>query len=489
MEKYNVYEDVAKRTDGDIYLGVVGPVRTGKSTFVKRFAELLIMPNISGKNKKQIATDELPQSGAGKTITTTEPKFIPGEAVKVTLRGKTTAKMRLIDCVGFMVDGALGSEENGEKRMVTTPWSKDPVAFEQAAETGTDKVIKEHSTIGVVITTDGTITEIERGGYVSAEEKTVARLKEIGKPFAIVVNSKNPDGRECRALVSSLEEKYGVSVTAMDVLNADENKFGEVLEKILNEFPVCAVDINLPDWLRALPPDNKLVTAIINQLHSAAKGVFKMRDCQKLEAAAAGVDRVVPEAMRVNAGDGRAEIDLALDKTLFYDVLSDTCGETIDGEYKLMSFVRDLSKAKWEYDRIKTALADAEEKGYGIVLPNEKDVRVEKPQLIKKGNRFGVKIDAETESLHVVKVGVNASVTPVSGSKKQCEEFMRFLEEESEETSLTEANVFGRPLGSLVLDEVSVKTGAMPDETRIKVRKSVNKMVNDGKYRFFCLVY
>ena len=489
MEKYNVYEDVAKRTDGDIYLGVVGPVRTGKSTFVKRFAELLIMPNISGKNKKQIATDELPQSGAGKTITTTEPKFIPGEAVKVTLRGKTTAKMRLIDCVGFMVDGALGGEENGEKRMVTTPWSKDPVAFEQAAETGTDKVIKEHSTIGVVITTDGTITEIERGGYVSAEEKTVARLKEIGKPFAIVVNSKNPDGRECRALVSSLEEKYGVSVTAMDVLNADENKFGEVLEKILNEFPVCAVDINLPDWLRALPPDNKLVTAIINQLHSAAKGVFKMKDCQKLEAAAAGVDRVVPEAMRVNAGDGRAEIDLALDKTLFYGVLSDTCGETIDGEYKLMSFVRDLSKAKWEYDRIRSGLEDADAKGYGIVLPSEKDVEIGEPTLVKQGNRYGVRVTAETESLHVVKVGVKASVNPISGTKKQCEDFIDFISEETREGKVSEAKVFGRPLGELVLDEINRKTGAMPEETRGKLKRAVTKMVNDGKYKVIYFVY
>ena len=489
MEKYDVYQDVAKRTDGDIYVGVVGPVRTGKSTFVKRFAELLIMPNISGKNKKQIAIDELPQSGAGKTITTTEPKFIPSEAVKVTLRGKIGAKMRLIDCVGFMVDGALGHEENGEKRMVSTPWSGDPIPFEQAAEIGTDKVIKEHSTIGVVMTTDGTITEIPRAGYVAAEEKTVGKLKEIGKPFVIVVNSKTPESKECKALTASLEEKYGVSVTAIDALNADENKFAEVLEKVLNEFPVNSIDVNLPDWLRALPPDNRLVSAIVEELKSAAKGVFKMKDCVKLEAAAATVDRVVPSAMRVNAGEGKAEIDLALDRTLFYDVLSETCGETIDGEYKLMSFVRDLSKAKWEYDRLKTALAEAEEKGYGIVLPNENDVRVEKPQLVKKGNRFGVQIDAETESLHVVKVGVNASVTPISGSKKQCEEFMRFLEEESEETSLTQANVFGRPLGSLVLDEVSVKTGAMPEETRLKVRKSVNKMVNDGKYRFFCFVY
>lgn len=488
MEKYDIYQDVAKRTDGDIYVGVVGPVRTGKSTFVKRFTELLVLPNVAGKNKKQIATDELPQSGAGKTITTTEPKFIPGEAVKVTLRGKTTAKMRLIDCVGFMVDGALGHEEDGAVRLVSTPWDSEPIPFEEAAEKGTDKVIRDHSTIGIVVTTDGTITEIPREGYVSAEEKTVERLREIGKPFAIVVNSKEPRSKACAELVTALEEKYGVSVTAMDVLGDDETKFAEVLEKVLYEFPVNVVDVDFPDWLRALPPEEKVVSEILECVRTAARDVVKMKDCYKIEEAVAKVDRVVPSAMRVSAGDGKAEIDLALDKTLFYDVLSATCGETIDGEYKLMSFVRDLSKAKWEYDRIKTALAEAEEKGYGIVLPSQKEVEVDSPQIVRRGNGYGVKIDAKAESLHVIKIGVSSSVLPVSGSKRQCEEFVRYLEEESADGNLADVNVFGKRLGQLVSEEVGVKSSALPDDTRIKLRKSVNKMINDKKYRYFCFV-
>lgn len=489
MDNYDVYQDIAKRADGDIYVGVVGPVRTGKSTFVKRFAELLIMPNIAGKNKKQIAIDELPQSGAGKTVTTTEPKFIPGEAVKVTLHGKTTAKMRLIDCVGFMVDGALGHEENGEKRMVTTPWNNKPIPFEEAAEIGTEKVINEHSTIGIVVTTDGSFTDIPRANYVAAEEKTIERLKAIGKPFAIVLNSNAPDGKECKTLAKNLEDKYGVSVAAMDVLNADEDKYAEALEKVLAEFPLLVADIDLPDWLRALPPENKLVSSIIETVRTASSEVTKMKDCGKIETAVAGLDRVVPAEKRISAGDGRAEIKLALDKSLFYDALSETCGETIDGEYKLMSFVRDLSKAKWEYDRLKSALSDAEEKGYGIVLPNEKDVIIDKPKLEKCGNGYCVKIGAETESLHVVKVGVKAGITPISGNKRQCEEFMRFIDEESADGDLTQANVFGRPLGKLVLDELNAKTGAMPDEARHKLRKSLGKMVNDGKYRLFYIVY
>lgn len=489
MENYDVYQDLAKRTDGDIYLGVVGPVRTGKSTFVKRFAELFVLPNVAGKNKQRIAADELPQSGAGKTVTTTEPKFIPGEAVRVTLKGKTTAKMRLIDCVGFMVDGALGAEENGEKRMVTTPWNKDPIPFEDAAGIGTEKVITEHSTIGLAITCDGSIADIPRDNYVKAEEHTIERLKSIGKPFAIVLNSKEPNGKNCRALRASLEEKYGVGVVAMDVLNADETEYAAALEKVLTEFPLNEIDVSVPDWLNALPPDNAVVKSIIDTLRSASQGASKMKDENLVVAALAGLDRVVPESEKTDAGEGTAEINLALDKSLFYEAISETCGEKIDGDCRLMGFVAELTDAKREYDKLKNALAEAEANGYGIVLPGEREVKIDKPRLEKRGRGYCVKIDAETESLHVVKIGVKADVTPISGSKKQCEEFMKFIEEESANGAPADANVFGRPLGQLVADEVNLKTGAMPEETRIKLRKSVGKMVNDGKYRVFCIVY
>lgn len=490
MENYDVYQDLARRTDGDIYLGVVGPVRTGKSTFVKRFAEAFVLPNVTGKNKQKIAADELPQSGAGKTVTTTEPKFIPGEAVKVSLnKGKTTAKMRVIDCVGYMVDGALGDKENGEKRMVTTPWNKDPIPFEEAAEIGTEKVIGEHSTIGVLMTCDGSVADIPRENYVPAEEKAAARLKEIGKPFVIALNSKDPKGKKCRELRAELEEKYGVSVVAIDVLNADENEYANVLDKILSEFPLKRIDVELPDWLQALPPDNEVVKAIIDTLRETSSAACKMKDESLITAALSSIDRVVPQSERKDAGDGSVKIGLALDRSLFFEALSKTCGEEIDGDYKLMSFVRDLSEAKREYDKLKNALSEAESKGYGIVLPSEREVKIDKPRLEKSGRGYCVKIDATTESLHVVKIGVNASVTPISGSKKQCEEFMRFLGEECLDGDVADANVFGRPLGQLVAEEVNLKTGAMPEETRIKLRKSVGKMVNGGKYRVFCIVY
>ncbi|MBR2336459.1 MAG: stage IV sporulation protein A [Clostridia bacterium] len=488
MQKFDIYGDLAKRTGGDIYLGVVGPVRAGKSTFVKRFAEMLIMPNVSGKNKKQIALDELPQSGSGKTVTTTEPKFIPSDAVKVTL-GKTHAKMRLIDCVGFMVNGAVGGEEDGKPRLVQTPWKDEPMPFEEAAEMGTERVIREHSTIGVVITSDGSFTGIDRKDYAVAEEKTIARLKEIGKPFTVVLNSAEPTSEKAQKIVAELKEKHGVCAFALDLLNCDESAFNRVIEGVLGEFPINSFEILLPDWLRALPPESRVISEIISTVKSASQSVEKMKDCYCLEEALASIDKVIPDGSEAFAGEGRARFRLACEKELFYDVLSETCGEAIDGEYKLMSFVRDLSKAKWEYDKIRTALCDAEAKGYGIVLPTEKDVAIGEPSLVKNGSRYGVSVSAKTESLHVVKVGVETVVNPISGTKKQCEDFIDFISKESESGDLSEANVFGRPLGKVVLDEVSQLAGAMPDETREKMQRVVCKMVNDEKYRMLYLVY
>lgn len=488
MQKFDIYADVAKRTGGDVYLGVVGPVRAGKSTFVKRFAELMIMPYIAGKNKKQIALDELPQSGTGKTVTTTEPKFIPSEGVKVTL-GKAHLKMRLIDCVGFMVNGAIGKEEDGKPRLVQTPWKDEPVPFEQAAEIGTEKVISEHSTLGVVITTDGSFTGIDRKDYALAEEKAVKRLKELGKPFTVVLNTTAPNSKDSSILAQELEKKYGVKVVCLDVLNCDENAFNRVIEGVLGEFPINSFEVCLPDWLRALPAENRVVSEIISAVKTASEKICKMKDCRLLEEAILSVDKIIPDSTEVFAGDGRARLNLNADKSLFYDVLSETCGETIDGEYKLMSFVRDLSKAKWEYERVKTALCDAEAKGYGIVLPTEKDVVIGAPTLVKNGSRYGVAVSAETESLHLVKVGITTTVNPVSGTKKQCEDFIEYISKEGEMGNLAEVNVFGRPLGRVVLEEVAQKSGAMPDETRNKLQRAVGKMVNNEKYKILYFVY
>ncbi len=489
MEKYDVYKDIAKRTDGDIYVGAVGPVRTGKSTFIRRFTELFIIPNISAKNKKKIATDEMPLSGEGKTITTTEPKFIPGEAISVTFKDKTTAKIRLIDCVGYIVDGSIGYEEDGSPRMVKTPWSDNPIPFNDAAELGTEKVISEHSTIGIVVTTDGTITEIPRENYVLAEEKTIEKLKAIGKPFSVVINSATPESEECKALAVRLEEKYGVKPVRMNVLEDGEDKFAMVFERALEEFPLKTVDVELPEWLKTMPPESKTVGKIIEAVKLAAVKAVKMKDMGVFEEAAASVEKIIPERTEVVAGEGKVKVYLNTDKSLFYDVIGEAVGENVDGEYKLMSVVSELALKKREYDKIEEGIKEAEQKGYGIVVPDYSDAVVSEPEVVRKGAGYGVKITAETESVHVIKIGVKTTISPLSGTKRQCEEFVRFVKEQAESVGLTNVNVFGRPLGQIVADEINLRAATMPDETRNKLTKSLSKMVNEGKYRLFYIVY
>ena len=489
MEKYDVYEDIAKRTDGDIYVGAVGPVRTGKSTFIRRFTELFLVPNIAGKTKRKIATDELPQSADGKTITTTEPKFIPSESVKITLGGKTQARMRLIDCVGYMVQGALGGEEDGSERLVKTPWNNDPIPFSEAAEIGTEKVIAEHSTVGIVITTDGSFSGIDRAAYAEAEEKTVLKLKEIGKPFAIVLNAVDPTSAENIKLKNELSEKYGVSVISMNVLSDGEDKFTSVMESVLSEFPLKCIDVELPEWLAAMPSDDRVVGEIISAVKEASGKAHKMKDCHFFEEAALTVDKIIPSGITVSAGDGKAKLTLLADSTLFYDVLSETCGEKIDGEYALMSYVRDVAANRRRFEKVGDAVVQAETSGYGIVTPDFSEITVGEPEIVRKGTGYGVKINAEAESIHLVKVGVKTGIEPLSGTKKQCEEFVRYLKEQSETGGSGNTSIFGRPVNQLVGDEMAVKVSAMPEETKNKVRRSVSKMVNGGKYKVIYIVY
>ena len=489
MEKYDVYEDIAKRTDGDIYVGAVGPVRSGKSTFIRRFTETFLVPNIVGKTKRKIATDELPQSADGKTITTTEPKFVPSESVNITLGGNVKARMRLIDCVGFMVDGALGNEENGAVRLVKTPWSDNPIPFNEAAEIGTEKVISEHSTVGVVITTDGSISGIARENYVPAEERAVNKLKELGKPFALVLNSTEPESEANKKLAAALSEKYGVSVVRMNVLTDGEDKFAEVMKSILSEFPLKSVDVDLPDWLKAMPIESRVVSDIIGEIKNVAARAVKMKDGYMFEDAVINVDKIIPKKTTVYAGEGRVKIELGAERELFYETLSEVCGENIDGDYKLMSFMKDLSSSKAQFDKVGAAVIEAESDGYGVVMPTMQDINVSAPEIVRHGAGYSVKITAESECLHLVKVGVKTAITPLSGTKKQCEDFVRYINEQMETGGMENTNVFGRPLDMLVQDEINLKVGALPEDAKNKVRRSVGKMVNDGKYRVFYIVY
>ncbi len=489
MENYNVYQDIANRTGGDIYVGVVGPVRTGKSTFIKRFMETLVLPNAQPNDKMEMV-DELPQSAAGKTIMTTEPKFVPSKAAKITVRKGAEIAVRLVDCVGFSVDGASGFEEDGAPRLVKTPWQENPMPFEEAAALGTQKVIDEHATIGVLVTTDGSITEIPRTAYWRAEERAVSQLKRIGKPFVVVLNSKNPD--ECDGLKSELESKYQAPVVAMNVENMQEEDVRKIMQTVLFEFPLCQMDVRIPKWLQTFPESNSTIAHLLGTLQEIAPKMKKMRDCQLLETAFAQSSDFLPAVdLRMDLGKGWAEVSIQTQLDLFYRVLSEVSGQTVQGELELMQYVCALAQMKQRYDKIKDAFEQAEEHGYGIVCPTMDDYQLEEPKLIKKGASYGACFRANAPSYHVVKVTVNGAVNPVIGGKEQS---MRFIDEtkanfDSDMENVWETNIFGNSLRTLVDDALLGKAKAMPIELRKKMRRTVSKIVNEGKNNVVCFLF
>lgn len=491
MEKFDIYKDIAKRTNGDIYIGVVGPVRTGKSTFITKFMNLMVTPNISGKNKKQIAIDEMPQSGSGKTITTTEPKFVPSEGVKIPLKNKTHAKVRLIDCVGYLVDGVLGDKENDEPRLVKTPWDKEPIAFEKAATIGTERVITEHSTMGVLVTTDGSICDIPRENYVKAEEKVVNKLKETGKPFVIVLNVKDPNSKNTIDLANELSEKYGVKVITIDLLNATEKSLSEVLESVLMEFPLKSFDVKLPKWMQVLPSSSEIITSIINTVKEVASVTDKMKDFTLISDALSGIDGIkrINQA-EVCLGEGRVVYEVEPNGNLFYKLLSELSGDDIAGEFELMSYVKELNVAKENYRKLKQALMQVDENGYGIVIPSESEMTLSDPEVVKRGGLHGVKLKANTSCMHLIKVNLDAEVLPISGTEKQCKDFAEFIKSEYQENpnKVWNTDVFGKPLSSLVSDEVVGKISGMKDGIKTKMRKTVTKIVNEGKGNVVCIL-
>ncbi len=490
MQNYDIYKDIVERTGGEIYIGVVGPVRTGKSTFVSKFMEKLVIPNINGKNKKQIATDELPQSAVGKTIMTTEPKFVPANAVNVQF-GKISAKVRLIDCVGYLVDGAVGHEEDGVARMVKTPWSNDLMPFEQAAATGTEKVIKEHSTIGVLITTDGSIGEIPRPNYVKAEERVAKELKALNKPFAIVLNTTSPASKETLKLAANMSEKYGVPTLPVNVADMSEEDVNSIIEAVLYEFPVKCVDIALPKWMQALPAGNPIIADILQEVAENAQKVAKMRDYTALENIFENSGSVnVPSEIEAMPATGKLLYTISAKPELFYKVLSDECGEEVQNEYQLMNYVCGLKEAKATYAKLKQALIDAEETGYGVVTPSADEMTLNEPEVVKQGGRYGVKLKAQAPSLHIMKVDVEAEVSPVVASEQQGEELVNYLlsEFENNPNGIWDTNMFGKPLSLLVRESIAGKLDAMPKTAQGKMRKTVTRIVNEGKGGVLCIL-
>ncbi len=491
MEKYDIYKDIATRTGGDIYIGVVGPVRTGKSTFITKFMEKLVIPNISNKLQKQIATDETPQSADGKTIMTTQPKFVPANGVKVQFKNKASANVKLVDCVGYFVDGAVGHEEGEKPRLVKTPWSDEDIPFERAAEIGTKKVIEEYSTIGVVVTTDGSFGDIPRANYIPAEERVVRELLAHKKPFVIVINCKNPRSESAEKLSAELEEKYGVATVCVNALEMTAEDIGVVMEKVLLEFPMSGFNVKIPSWMQALPADSKIISELTEKLKYGSEDICKMSDFSAL-------DGVFNESENFNGlklselklGDGMTEFDLDVKDGLFYKVLSDECDEKIEDDYHLMSYIKSFSEEKKKYQKIKDALIDAEENGYGVVLPTIDEMNLEEPVLVKNGGSYGVKLKASAPSLHIMKVDVSTEVAPIVGTEKQGEDLINYIMNKFEDNpaGIWETNMFGKSLHDLVNEGLNGKLNAMPKDAQGKMRKTLTRIVNENRGGIICIL-
>ena len=491
MDKYNVYQDIAKRTDGDIYIGVVGPVRTGKSTFISKFMENFVLPNIGNKLQKQIAKDEMPQSASGKTVMTTQPKFVPANSVKVQFKNKCSANVRLVDCVGYMVDGASGSLEDDKPRMVKTPWSDQLISFEDAAEIGTKKVIEEYSTIGVLVTTDGSFSEIPRENYVEGEERAVNELLKLKKPFIIVLNSSNPESDKCKLLANQLENKYGVTVVCADVVNLTAEQIEVILEKILLEFPILSFDLNLPKWLQALPSDNQVISSVISKVKEVSKDMAKMRDFSCFYTAFSEdeyIDSV--DVLELKLGQGIPEYKVVPKEGLFYRVLSQVSGEEINEDYQLMSYIREASMSKKRFSKIKDALDQAENDGYGVVYPTIDEMNLEDPVLVKQGGRYGVRLKASAPSLHIMKVDVSTEVSPIVGTEKQGEDLVNFIMDkfQNNPSAIWETNMLGRPLNDLVNEGLNGKLQSVPKDTQTKMRKTLTRIVNENRGGVICIL-
>ncbi len=491
MDQQTLYRDIALRTDGDIYMGVVGPVRTGKSTFIKRFMELLVLPNIVGEHRRQRTMDEMPVSGAGRTIMTTQPKFIPNEAVELKLPSQAAFKVRLVDCVGYLIRGVLGTQEDESTRMVRTPWFDHDIPFEEAAELGTRRVITEHSTLGVVVTTDGSITDIPRSAYVEAEERVVRELKALGKPFVVVLNSRTPNDPDTVRLRDALSEKYDVPVRLLSVDSMTMEDINDLLESVLMEFPLTEVWLEAPSWLSALDREHWLNRALMDGAIDAAAKMQRVRDWTEVLQAFADSEYFSPSAspqIRLSEGTVCCRMDVA--DGLFYRVLSETSGQQVDGEEHLLTLMTDLTTAKKEYDRVAEALRSVRETGYGLVMPDQSEMTLKEPELTKQGSRFGVKLKASAPSFHMIRVDIDTEVSPIVGTEKQSEELVQYLmsEFEHDPTSIWTTNLFGKSLNELVREGLAGKLMRMPDETQSKVREALEKIINEGSGGMICIL-
>ena len=490
MDNNNVYKSIATRSGGDIYLGVVGPVRTGKSTFISNFVQKLILPNIENEYVKSRTLDELPQSAQGKTIMTTEPKFVPNEAVEINV-DDIKMKLRLIDCVGYSVKGASGYEEGEKPRFVKTPWGAEDMPFDKAAEIGTQKVITEHSNVAVLVTTDGSFTEIDRTAYVSAEERVVAELKDNNKPFVILLNSSKPKDAETKKLAESLSEKYASKVLPLNIKEMKEDDITQIFNLLLSEFPVNKIQIKLPKWMEALPFENSLITEIVNEVKQGTENFEKIGDFKLKKTLFENSQNFEPLSQTtVELADGNVVLKITPKEDLFYKVLSDECGMDIKSDYELIANLKDLSHAKKEYDKLKVALDEVNETGYGVVVPSMEEMTLEDPEIVKQGSKFGVRLKASAPSLHIMKVDINTEVSPIVGTEQQSEDLVKYLlsQFENDPQGIWNTEMFGKSLHELVNEGLSSKLGSMPKQAQEKMRKTLGRIVNEGKGGVICIL-
>ena len=490
MDHYNVYKDIKARTGGEIYIGVVGPVRTGKSTFIKRFMERMVLPEIQDEHSKNRTRDELPQSAAGKTIMTTEPKFIPKEAAQIQLEDGIQAKVRLIDCVGFMVDGASGHIENEKERLVKTPWFENDIPFTRAAEIGTRKVINDHSTIGIVVTTDGSFSELRREDYIKAEEMAIHELKDIGKPFIILLNSDRPYSEETGRLAREMQEGYGVTVMPVNCEQLKREDIFQVMEKVLKEFPVTEVDFFIPKWLEILPASHWLKEQVVQ---SATELMSRVRHMKDVPSDWSDSSSEVTQSMRVNQmnmSDGIVSVQVTLDDGYYYQILSDFAGIPITDEYQLMQKLKDLAAMQGEYDKVLNALNQVRMKGYGVVTPLRSEIILDEPQIIKHGNKYGVKMKAEAPSINLIKAHIQTEIAPIVGSEQQAEDLIAYMKENAKrkEEGIWDTNIFGKSIEQIVEDGIQAKVNQLTEECQMKLQEALQKIINDSNGGMICII-
>lgn len=491
MDKFDLYRDIASRTGGDVYVGVVGPVRTGKSTLIKQVMQKFVVDGIVNQDERNRAIDEIPQSADGKTIMTTQPRFVPNEAVKVSVGDNITLNMRLIDCVGYLVDGALGAEEDGKERMVSTPWAEEDMPFSQAAEIGTQKVIKEHSTIALAVTTDGSFGNIPRQDYVKAEERVISELKECRKPFAIVLNVADENSESAQRLKDELQKKYDAPVVVKNALEMNEDDVSEILETVLLEFGVKTIDFNLPRWVQALPIDSDVVQELISRVKDMAGDVERMKDYDKIDTYFENANLwQTPSSINLDAGKGKVTVDMDVKRGVFFDVASKECGVDVSDEYDMLVNMKSLCRSKDKIERLQSALEQVETLGYGVVAPTMDEIELKEPELLRQGGQYGVRLKANAPSLHIMKVDVETEVSPIVGSEEQSKDLVDGMmsDFENDKQAIWNTNIFGRSLSSLVADGINNKLQTVPAEAELKLKKTLGRIVNEGKGGVICIL-